>query len=41
MMLGSCMEGGRRDDREEEVINSLRYGVLWGEGIICKEEMKR
>ena len=38
--LRTCMQGGTTHDGEQELINSLRYGLLSRERIISKEDIK-
>ena len=40
IMLRTCMQGGTTHDSEQELINSLRYGLLSRERIISKEDIK-
>lgn len=40
IMLRTCMQGGTTHDGEQELINSLRYGLLSRERIISKEDIK-
>ena len=40
IMLRTCMQGGTTHDGEQELINSLRYGLLARERIISKEDIK-
>lgn len=40
IMLRTCMQGGSTHDSEQELINSLRYGLLSRERIISKEDVK-
>ena len=39
-MLRTCMQGGTTHDGEQELIHSLRYGLLSRERIISKEDIK-
>ncbi len=40
IMLRTCMQGGTTHDGEQELIHSLRYGLLSRERIISKEDIK-
>lgn len=40
IMLRTCMQGGTTHDSEQELIHSLRYGLLSRERIISKEDIK-
>ncbi|WP_417176285.1 hypothetical protein [Alistipes putredinis] len=40
ILLRTCMQGGMTHDSEQDLINSLRYGLLSRERIISKEDIK-
>lgn len=40
IMLRTCMQGGLTHDSEQELVNSLRYGLLSRERIISNEDIK-
>lgn len=40
IMLRTCMQGGTTHDSEQELINSLRYGLLSWNGLYLKKTSK-